>query len=453
MFARQLSLALAVFLTVAAALAANPALAQQAALRMTWTVQSSSDWARIEVRGLRWVVEKKRVLSTGNGDVTAPVQGNLIQLKKSPLDLSTAQLELEVTAVPTGEPIQLLVTRGDLGQLQLQWRIGKALVASDASSGKSAGAGNLRVISPDLAKIDGSAALPRRDWGRRLLAFYYGWWGTPEGPAKQWLHWDTQSPHRGVVNPPALGLYDSADPKVIAQHVTWSKQAGIDTLVLSLWRRGDHQDKVLQGLLDEAARQGLTATGYIEVAATAEDLRGQVESLLAREMRHPAWLTVHGQKVVFLYVRVFQSLNPQALRRALVGLPVLAVGDSTALDPSLYEVLGGLHSYVSFIEPAKRADQQIAARQFARSADKLLVATVMPGYDDSNIRFPGTVVPRNGTRFWQAQTAAAELADWVILTSFNELHEGSEIEPSVSGGDSWLRGVRAWVDRWKRGAP
>lgn len=436
-----------------AALFAAPVRAQQAALRMTWTVESSSDWARIEVRGLRWVVEKKRVVSNGSGEVSAPVQGNLIQLRKSPLDLSTAQLELEVSAVPTGEPLQLLVSRGDLGRLRLQWRVGKALVASDDSSGKSGAAGNLRVISADLRKIDASAALPRRDWGRRLLAFYYGWWGTPDGPAKQWLHWDAQSEHRGVVTPPALGLYDSADPKVIAQHVAWSKQAGIDTLVMSLWRRGEHQDKVLRGLLDEAARQGLTATGYIEVAATAEDLRAQLESLLAGEMRHPAWLTVHGQKVVFLYVRVFQALNPQALRKALLGLPVLAVGDSTALDPALYEVLGGLHSYVSFIEPAKRADQQIAARQFARSGDKLLVATVMPGYDDSNIRMPGTVVPRNGGRFWQGQTAAAELADWVVLTSFNELHEGSEIEPSTAEGDAWLKAVRAWAERWKRGAP
>lgn len=453
MIAARILWVLAVLAMVTAALWATPAAAQQAALRMTWTIESSSDWARVEVRGLRWTVVKKRLVSSGSGDVSAPVQGNLIQLRKSPLDLSTAQLEVEVSAVATGEPIQLLVSRGDLGRLQLQWRVGKTVVAQDDSSGRSGASGNLRVISPNLAKLDASAALPRRDWGRRLLAFYYGWWGTPEGPAKQWLHWDTQQAHRGVVNPPTLGLYDSADPKVIAQHVAWSKQAGIDTLVMSLWRRGEHQDKVLQGLLDEAARQGLSATGYIEVAATPEDLRAQLESLLAQEMRHPAWLTVHGQKVIFLYVRVFQALNPQALRKALLGLPVLAVGDSTALDPSLFEVLGGLHSYVSFIEPAKRADQQIAARQAARSADKLLVATVMPGYDDSNIRFPGTVVPRNGTRFWQAQTAAAELADWVTLTSFNELHEGSEIEPTQPSGDAWLQQVRAWADRWKRGAP
>lgn len=428
---------------------AEEALAQQAALRMTWSIDTSSDWTRIEVRGLQWKVERKRLETAGSGEVQAPLQGNLIWIKKSPMNLEAAQLELQVSAVATGEPMQLLVSRGDLGRTKVTWRVGKTAVAVDDSSGRTGAVGNLRVMTPDLSRLDATAAQPRRDWGRRVLAFYYGWWGTPTGPAKGWEHWDQQAEHRGVLNQPSLGLYDSADPKVIAQHVTWARQAGIQTLVLSLWRRCAHQDLVLKGLLDEAARQGMTATGYLEVAATPEDLRQQIESLLAAEGRHPAWLTVHGKKVLFIYVRVFQSLNPDALRKALRDLPVVAVGDS--LDPNLLEVLGGLHSYVSFLEPAKRAEQVIQARQAARAWDKLLVATVMPGYDDTNIRFPGRHIPRDGTRYWQAQIAAAELADWVVLTSFNELHEGSEIEPTTSAGPAWLLQMRKWVDTWTRG--
>ncbi len=427
------------------------AMAQQAALRMTWTIDTSSDWTRIEVRGLHWKVERKHLETLGSGEVQAPVQGNVFWVKKSPLNLAAAQLELQVSAVATGEPVQLLVTRGDLGRTQLTWRAGTKVVATADSSGRSGAVGNLLVVTPDFSKLDSSAALPRRDWGRRVLAFYYGWWGTPTGPAKGWDHWEPQAVHRGVLNAPALGLYDSADPKVIAQHVTWARQAGIQTLVLSLWRRCAHQDLVLKGLLDEAALQGLSVTGYIEVAATADDLRQQLQSLLANEARHPAWLTVHGQKVVFIYVRVFQSLNPDALRRALRDLPVVAIGDS--LDPNLMEVLGGLHSYVSFLEPAKRAEQVILARQAARAWDKLLVATVMPGYDDTNIRFPGRHIPRDGTRYWQAQTAAVELADWVVLTSFNELHEGSEVEPTLAEGPAWLLHMRKWVDTWTAGRP
>lgn len=427
------------------------AVAQQAALRMTWNIDSSSDWTRIEVRGLTWKVERKRLETLGSGEVQAPLQGNVLWIKKSPLNLAAAQLELQVSAVATGEPIQVLVTRGDLGRTKLTWRVGKTVVGTDESSGRTGAVGNLRVMTPDFGRLDASAALPRRDWGRRVLAFYYGWWGTPTGPARSWEHWDPQADHRGVLNQPTLGMYDSADPKVIAQHVTWARQAGIQTLVMSLWRRGAHQDLVLKRLLDEAAAQGLTATGYIEVAATPDDLRQQLESLLANEARHPAWLTVHGQKVVFLYVRVFQSLNPDALRKALRELPVLAIGDS--LDPNLLEVLGGLHSYVSFLDPAKRAEQIIQARQAARAWDKLLVATVMPGYDDTTIRFPGRHIPRDGTRYWQAQTAAVALADWVVLTSFNELHEGSEIEPTSGDGPAWLLHMRQFVDSWTGARP
>ncbi|HPP53067.1 MAG TPA: hypothetical protein PK777_08965, partial [Thermoguttaceae bacterium] len=47
---------------------------------------------------------------------------------------------------------------------------------------------------------------------------------------------------------------------------------------------------------------------------------------------------------------------------------------------------------------------------------------------------------------WQAAIAARP--DWVLITSFNEWHEGSEIEPSEQWGDRFIGITRVWADRF-----
>jgi hypothetical protein len=73
------------------------------------------------------------------------------------------------------------------------------------------------------------------------------------------------------------------------------------------------------------------------------------------------------------------------------------------------------------------------ASNAAHSKNKTFVATVMPGYDDTEIRSPGYVVDRqNGSyynSFWSV--AKSSFPDAYIITSFNEWHEGTEIEPSL----------------------
>jgi len=41
--------------------------------------------------------------------------------------------------------------------------------------------------------------------------------------------------------------------------------------------------------------------------------------------------------------------------------------------------------------------------------------------------------------------------DWVLITSFNEWHEGSEIEPSLEDGDRYLKLTKQYGPRFVRG--
>ncbi|HID22466.1 MAG TPA: hypothetical protein EYP14_08700, partial [Planctomycetaceae bacterium] len=72
---------------------------------------------------------------------------------------------------------------------------------------------------------------------------------------------------------------------------------------------------------------------------------------------------------------------------------------------------------------------------------RISTVTVIPGYDDTKIRRPGLKVPRRDGALYRMQweEAIAAQPDWVLITSWNEWHEGSEIEPSVEHGDQYLK--------------
>jgi len=91
------------------------------------------------------------------------------------------------------------------------------------------------------------------------------------------------------------------------------------------------------------------------------------------------------------------------------------------------------------------------ASDAAHSKNKIFVATVMPGYDDTGCPGrSGYVVDRqNGTyytSFWSIATAC--FPDGYIITSFNEWHESTEIEPSLEYGYQYINLTRSRPTVW-----
>ena len=91
------------------------------------------------------------------------------------------------------------------------------------------------------------------------MAFYYPWYGVPEGPggAGRTVHWGkidaANHDIAASTHYPALGAYDSHDPKVIEQHCQWAKAAHIDTLIVSWWGHGDYSDRAMPKILEACA--------------------------------------------------------------------------------------------------------------------------------------------------------------------------------------------------------
>jgi hypothetical protein len=297
---------------------------------------------------------------------------------------------------------------------------------------------------------------------RRVMTFYYPWYGIPTGPggAGQTVHWGAinavQRDIAASTHYPSLGAYDSHDPALIDQHCRWAVAAHIDTFIVSWWGHNDYTDRAMPLILDTCARYGLSACIYYEKVPqpqTAEAAARDIVDVLAKYANHKAHLTVDGKPVIFIYGRavgqlgllgwleVAKLINNTSRRSAVL------IGDQFSYGSA--RVFDGVHTYntAGSLAGKSLAEAQTWAAavypswvQLAEGAGAIGTLTVIPGYDDTKIRTPGLAVERFNGALYRTQWEQAIAADphWVLITSFNEWHEGSEIEPSFEFGSQYL---------------
>jgi hypothetical protein len=317
-----------------------------------------------------------------------------------------------------------------------------------------------------------------------VLAFHYPWYGTPDGPTGRWRHWrhvrlampeervvGFRDPRRraatgrldaGTTHEPAGGLYDSQDPALVRAQLDAARAAGLDGFVVSWWGRESEEARAFGRVLAAAGPTGLHVAPYYEAGELwrrgGAGIAADLEDLLDRHAGAPAFLRLGQTPVVFVYAahRVRPPVWDYVRRRlAAGGRPVLLIGD--AARPEWLAHLDGLHVYSPVPALARGRDlaalyRELAAR--AREAGVPFLAAVAPGFDDRVIRAPGTVIDRAGGATYDATWRAALAAEpaGILVASWNEWHEGSEIEASREHGTRYLEATRAWADRF-RAAP
>jgi hypothetical protein len=92
---------------------------------------------------------------------------------------------------------------------------------------------------------------------------YYPWYGT--NPWRHWNQWDRMPPvDIAVTSVPALGPYDSRDPKVIERHARWIADTGVGGINVSWWGQGSYEDQAVPVLMDVMHDHGLKVTFHLE---------------------------------------------------------------------------------------------------------------------------------------------------------------------------------------------
>lgn len=316
--------------------------------------------------------------------------------------------------------------------------------------------GLLASLCAVLAPLETLAGAPT---SRQILAFYYGWYGG-----------DGHRTFDDAPEMPAGGPYDSLDPDVVVRHVAQAKSAGLTGLIASWWGKDDRTDRQLPALLDAAAAGGLSVSAYVETGDTPEAVSAAILYLYRAHGGHAAWLKLGGRPVVFLYDRVLQALGDDGWRRARAAIEAGAPGAMAFVGTGnghnqirrRAPYFDALHIYdMAFYLAQTHAFGWLWRLEFYRrwvksqTSLRLTTATVMPGFDDRKVAgrpAPRPVVDRRDGRTLRDLFAAAIAArpDWILIVSFNEWHEGSEIEPSARYGDRDLKTCAAMSAKFLR---
>jgi len=330
-----------------------------------------------------------------------------------------------------------------------------------------------------------------------VLAFYYAWYGNPDVSDKwvHWNHWIMNMTTRKIIgkhNPdsivsgrrdvgaahyPSLGLYDSNDESVILTHLKWAKDVGIDGFIVSWWGINSFSDKALKKILDATEKSGLDIkiTVYYEsVGLTKRPINDVIEDfeyLIKNYGYRPAFLKFDKKPVIFVYAvgikkpefwrDVFETLRKR-------GIKCIFIGDMFDKKYAIY--FDGIHIYnpiriVKHFEPLFKDYSYkelgpslgdalyLMASSIAKKYEILLFTTVLPGYDDRKVRVPGNYLDRyNGYTYNLTWIAALKVnPHGVLICTWNEWHEGTEIEPSVEYGKRYLEITKYWISKFKGG--
>ena len=218
-------------------------------------------------------------------------------------------------------------------------------------------------------------------------------------------------------------------------------------------------------LLDTAQKHGLKVTVYYEAVKprSAPVPSGAVKDvlyLLGRYAKHPAWLTVNGKPVIFVYGRAVNEIKLAGWQSVIAEVNqkypggALFIGDQ--LSPKAAQVFDGIHTYNVTGRTKGMSSEELRAwarQQYPQAVktagDKISCVTVIPGYDDSRLAerpAPRPITDRQGGQTYRTlwEEAIAARPNWILITSWNEWHEGSEIEPSAENADRELKTTREY---------
>jgi glycoprotein endo-alpha-1,2-mannosidase len=255
-----------------------------------------------------------------------------------------------------------------------------------------------------------------------VAIFYYPWYGTPSRDGG-YAHWNQGGhvPPKDIASRfyPAGGLYSSSDNKVIRRQMQEIEAAGIDTVIVSWWGWGSVEDQRLPNVMVEARRAGLTVAIHIEPYA------GRTALTVASDIQH---LRSLGIRDFYIYGATdIPTLDWASVRPSLLGVrlfaqtPLLGFAATAGFD-GVYTYTVSRTTGTSFRLLCKNAHQ----------AGLVCAPSVGPGYDATRATPDAFVRPRDDgatyDELWRRVIGAH--ADEVTITSFNEWHEGTQIEPA-----------------------
>ena len=290
---------------------------------------------------------------------------------------------------------------------------------------------------------------------------------------------------------PSLGEYDDRAPEVIAQHLQWSRAANVSLWVASWWGPGRREDTaLLQHILPHEELGDMQVGLFYETSGRVPDftdvsnISSDIAYMADHYFDHANYLRIDGRPVLFVYLTRVLSRNGMLdevvaqMRGAAkaAGHDLYIVGDQVFGQPPTnssalalldavtnYDVYGsvGAQGYAG----QQAVDAYYAAQgkwqALANAAGTAFIPAATPGFNDKGVRDGHPAVSRKLTEesefgslfraMLQQAVSYTESAtgDMLLVTSWNEWHEDTQIEPVIDaeatnlddGGGAYSEGL------------
>jgi hypothetical protein len=303
----------------------------------------------------------------------------------------------------------------------------------------------------------------------KVGVYYYPWHG-PDGGGHNFR--TTLRQHLAPAQQPEQGAYDNNDPAVIEAHIRQSLRANIHFWACSWWGPDGFEDKVLKNaiLTHPLADKLKYAILYESTGRLGSPNKPDYDRLLSdfaylkkNYFDHPSYLKINNRPVVFIYLtRVyFRNRGQEALTDLRAALPeVYLIGDEVfgrhdrTADAAKWDAVTAYDVYGQTLALEGSTQKALAglklivqeAKTAANGAGVGLIPFACPGFNDRGVRSGHDAAPRyfvdkpepvEGNLFRAmlrdvAVPAVDPRADKILMvTSFNEWHEDTQIEPTA----------------------
>ena len=286
--------------------------------------------------------------------------------------------------------------------------------------------------------------------------FYYNWYGNPsfDNEYRHWAHdilphWaDTSSDNLkgfggaddiGANYFPQLGCYSCNDSNTVRQHMAWIAEAGIGVVTLSWWGRGSFEDKNVELIMNEASKKKIKVNFHVEPFndRSAQTTKLAINYIVKKYGSHPAFHRIKGKGVFYIYDSYL--IRSKEWAKVFPMKNVFAIGlwvDEAHGDSILASGFDGAYTYFAsdgFTYGSTKENWK-GMSEWGKENNKLFVPCAGPGYLDTRIRpwNDGNTKNRKEGVYYDLLFAKAieSKANVIGITSFNEWHEGTQIEPA-----------------------
>ncbi|XES76982.1 MAG: glycoside hydrolase family 99-like domain-containing protein [Candidatus Bathyarchaeia archaeon] len=335
-----------------------------------------------------------------------------------------------------------------------------------------------------------SAQVQFADASSMVGAYYYPWWGIPSNN-----HWT-----ENVKGTPYSGYYNSNDPNIANQQIQLAQRHGVGFFAASwigqgTWHDGDFaliDQNLRNGLLKAPCMSGFKFCLLYETVLVLDNALADAKNVSTiflddfayatqNYFCNPSYLKVDGAPVLFLYnlPYLYENLGENETQALLdcarqqaksQGFDLYLIGDLNGgpappdADSPMFYFLNATTSY-HFDDKAENwsqllADAETCYPQWRSTMETVgigFVPNAYPGFNNTQnagASVPWAVLPPSAASFEQMlQTALNNTSSslgFVMVTSWNEWLEGTQIESSTTSGTVFLEAIKGALSTFRQ---